>query len=195
MHCSSYSGGKPGASCALLSLDKYVTAKLFTCSLISSRMLVTTFIDLLLFDLCARGGWLGGPSTATDLQVRSVAGCGHWQCRTLEHALWCMFRQQRYVCFFPPNIFVLVWMTLLSVLVKWGWLVSSVEWCVFVCNHNARGAQWKNSFTESPVWVQAVMAKGMATTYVFLFKLYNVWKHRCTSFHIALNSIVILNPF
>uniref|UniRef100_A0A672QV92 Uncharacterized protein n=1 Tax=Sinocyclocheilus grahami TaxID=75366 RepID=A0A672QV92_SINGR len=32
--------------------------------------------------------------------------------------------------------------------------------CVFVCNHSARGAQWKNSFTESPVWVQA---KGFKT--------------------------------
>uniref|UniRef100_A0A8C1CZE4 Uncharacterized protein n=1 Tax=Cyprinus carpio carpio TaxID=630221 RepID=A0A8C1CZE4_CYPCA len=50
-----------------------------------------------------------------------------------------------------------------NMLYEWGWLVSSVEWCVFVCNHNARGAQWKNSFTESPVWVRAVMAKGFKT--------------------------------
>uniref|UniRef100_A0A671PB88 Uncharacterized protein n=1 Tax=Sinocyclocheilus anshuiensis TaxID=1608454 RepID=A0A671PB88_9TELE len=47
-----------------------------------------------------------------------------------------------------------------NMLHDWGLLVSSVEWCVFVCNHNARGAQWKNSFTESPVWVQA---KGFKT--------------------------------
>lgn len=68
-------------------------------------MLETTFFDLL-FDLCARGGWLGGPSAAADLQVRSVAGCGHWQCRTwhaLEHALWCTFRQQRYVQYVCPG--------------------------------------------------------------------------------------------
>uniref|UniRef100_A0A3P9AIC6 CDP-diacylglycerol--inositol 3-phosphatidyltransferase n=1 Tax=Esox lucius TaxID=8010 RepID=A0A3P9AIC6_ESOLU len=45
-------------------------------------------------------------------------------------------------------------------LYEWGWLVSSVEWCVFVCNHNAHGAQWKNSFTNSPQWVQTFMAKG-----------------------------------
>ncbi|XP_005157664.1 uncharacterized protein si:ch1073-145m9.1 [Danio rerio] len=50
-----------------------------------------------------------------------------------------------------------------NMLYDWGWLVSSVEWCVFVCNHNARGAQWKNSFSESPVWVQAVMANGFKT--------------------------------
>ncbi|KAL0972738.1 hypothetical protein UPYG_G00194130 [Umbra pygmaea] len=48
-------------------------------------------------------------------------------------------------------------------LYEWGWLVSSVEWCVFVCNHNARGAQWKDSFTDSPLWVQTVMAKGFYT--------------------------------
>ncbi|XP_043115054.1 uncharacterized protein si:ch1073-145m9.1 isoform X1 [Puntigrus tetrazona] len=50
-----------------------------------------------------------------------------------------------------------------NMLYDWGWLVSSVEWCVFVCNHNARGAQWKSSFVESPFWVQAVMAKGFKT--------------------------------
>ncbi|XP_051963582.1 CDP-diacylglycerol--glycerol-3-phosphate 3-phosphatidyltransferase [Xyrauchen texanus] len=50
-----------------------------------------------------------------------------------------------------------------NMLYDWGWLVSSVEWCVFVCNHNARGANWKNTFKESPVLVQAVMAKGFKT--------------------------------
>ncbi|KAG1951674.1 CDP-diacylglycerol--glycerol-3-phosphate 3-phosphatidyltransferase [Pimephales promelas] len=50
-----------------------------------------------------------------------------------------------------------------NMLFDWGWLVSSLEWCVFVCNHNARGAQWKTTFTKSPVWVQAVMAKGFKT--------------------------------
>uniref|UniRef100_A0A4W5R3W4 CDP-diacylglycerol--inositol 3-phosphatidyltransferase n=1 Tax=Hucho hucho TaxID=62062 RepID=A0A4W5R3W4_9TELE len=50
-----------------------------------------------------------------------------------------------------------------SQLYEWGWMVSSVEWCVFVCNHNARGAQWKSSFTDSPLWVQAIMAKGFRT--------------------------------
>ncbi|KAL6471120.1 hypothetical protein MHYP_G00197700 [Metynnis hypsauchen] len=50
-----------------------------------------------------------------------------------------------------------------SMLYKWGWMVASVEWCVFVCNHSTRGAQWKSSFTESPVWVQAVMANGFRT--------------------------------
>ncbi|XP_036393259.1 uncharacterized protein si:ch1073-145m9.1 isoform X1 [Megalops cyprinoides] len=50
-----------------------------------------------------------------------------------------------------------------TMLFEWGWLVSSLEWCVFVCNHHARGAQWKNSFSESPRWVQAVMTKGFKT--------------------------------
>lgn len=50
-----------------------------------------------------------------------------------------------------------------NILYDWGWLVSSAEWCAFVCNHSARGAQWKNSFTGSPVWVRAVMAKGFKT--------------------------------
>ncbi|XP_012990961.3 uncharacterized protein si:ch1073-145m9.1 isoform X1 [Esox lucius] len=48
-------------------------------------------------------------------------------------------------------------------LYEWGWLVSSVEWCVFVCNHKAHGAQWKNSFTNSPQWVKTIMAKGFQT--------------------------------
>uniref|UniRef100_A0AAY4DKP2 CDP-diacylglycerol--inositol 3-phosphatidyltransferase n=1 Tax=Denticeps clupeoides TaxID=299321 RepID=A0AAY4DKP2_9TELE len=50
-----------------------------------------------------------------------------------------------------------------SMLFKWGWLVSSVEWCVFVCNHSARGARWKNSFTKGPYWVRAIMANGFRT--------------------------------
>ncbi|KAA0702003.1 hypothetical protein E1301_Tti007828 [Triplophysa tibetana] len=50
-----------------------------------------------------------------------------------------------------------------NIIYDWGWLVSSVEWCAFACNHSAQGAQWKNSFTESPVWVRAVMAKGFKT--------------------------------
>ncbi|XP_061072633.1 uncharacterized protein si:ch1073-145m9.1 [Conger conger] len=50
-----------------------------------------------------------------------------------------------------------------SMLYQWGWLVSALEWCVFVCNHNAHGAQWKSSFSDSPWLVQAVMAKGFRT--------------------------------
>ncbi|XP_011617280.1 uncharacterized protein [Takifugu rubripes] len=50
-----------------------------------------------------------------------------------------------------------------SRLFKWGWLVSTVEWCVFVCNHNARGDHWKDSFAASPRFVQAVMANGFRT--------------------------------
>ncbi|XP_008306892.1 uncharacterized protein LOC103377748 isoform X2 [Cynoglossus semilaevis] len=45
-------------------------------------------------------------------------------------------------------------------LFKWGWLVSAVEWCVFVCNHSSRGDHWKSSFTSSPPLIQAIMANG-----------------------------------
>ncbi|XP_071327959.1 CDP-diacylglycerol--serine O-phosphatidyltransferase [Trachinotus anak] len=50
-----------------------------------------------------------------------------------------------------------------SLVSEWGWLVSALEWCVFVCNHGARGDHWKNSFTSSPRFIQAVMANGFRT--------------------------------
>ncbi|CAG6007166.1 unnamed protein product [Menidia menidia] len=48
-------------------------------------------------------------------------------------------------------------------LFEWGWLVSSLEWCVFVCNHNTRGDQWKHSFAGSPRLIRAIMANGFQT--------------------------------
>ncbi|KAM7399846.1 hypothetical protein PAMP_019087 [Pampus punctatissimus] len=48
-------------------------------------------------------------------------------------------------------------------LYEWGWLVSTLEWCVFVCNHSDRGEHWKNSFTSSPTIIQAIMANGFRT--------------------------------
>ncbi|XP_078022981.1 uncharacterized protein LOC117259843 isoform X1 [Epinephelus lanceolatus] len=50
-----------------------------------------------------------------------------------------------------------------SLLFKWGWLVFALEWCVLVCNHNARGDQWKSSFITSPQLIQAIMANGFRT--------------------------------
>ncbi|XP_075993228.1 uncharacterized protein LOC142988094 isoform X2 [Genypterus blacodes] len=50
-----------------------------------------------------------------------------------------------------------------SLLSEWGWLVSTVEWCVFVCNHSTRGGQWKSSFSTSPPFIQAIMANGFRT--------------------------------
>ncbi|KAL6115621.1 uncharacterized protein ACO6RY_00425 [Pungitius sinensis] len=50
-----------------------------------------------------------------------------------------------------------------SRLFEWGWLVSALEWCVFVCNHNARGEQWKSGFISSPRFIQAVMENGFRT--------------------------------
>lgn len=44
-----------------------------------------------------------------------------------------------------------------------GWLVSAVEWCVFVCNHGIKGDQWKNSFNRSPPIIRAIMANGFRT--------------------------------
>ncbi|XP_040050511.1 uncharacterized protein LOC120829924 [Gasterosteus aculeatus] len=50
-----------------------------------------------------------------------------------------------------------------SRLSEWGWLVSALEWCVFVCNHSARGDQWKSGFISSPRFIRAVMANGFRT--------------------------------
>ncbi|XP_068601941.1 uncharacterized protein si:ch1073-145m9.1 [Brachionichthys hirsutus] len=50
-----------------------------------------------------------------------------------------------------------------SLLYQWGWLVSALEWCVFVCNHSAGGDQWKDGFATSPPLIQAVMANGFRT--------------------------------
>ncbi|XP_059930709.1 uncharacterized protein si:ch1073-145m9.1 isoform X3 [Gadus macrocephalus] len=55
-----------------------------------------------------------------------------------------------------------------SMLFEWGWLVTAVEWCVFVCNHSARGADWKSSFTTSPYLVRSIMAKGKAFNVTFV---------------------------
>lgn len=51
----------------------------------------------------------------------------------------------------------------LSDVFQWGWLVSALEWCVFVCNHSARGEQWKSSFASSPPFIQVIMANGFRT--------------------------------
>ncbi|XP_061576144.1 uncharacterized protein si:ch1073-145m9.1 isoform X2 [Cololabis saira] len=50
-----------------------------------------------------------------------------------------------------------------SLLYEWGWLVSALEWCVFVCNHSSRGERWKSSFSSSPRIIRAVMANGFQT--------------------------------
>uniref|UniRef100_A0A8C5E473 Uncharacterized LOC114474225 n=1 Tax=Gouania willdenowi TaxID=441366 RepID=A0A8C5E473_GOUWI len=50
-----------------------------------------------------------------------------------------------------------------SLLFEWGWLVSSLEWCVFVCNHSRGAEEWKNSFNRSPRLIQAIMADGGST--------------------------------
>ncbi|XP_072315082.1 uncharacterized protein [Eucyclogobius newberryi] len=44
-----------------------------------------------------------------------------------------------------------------------GWLVSSLEWCVFTCNHCSKGEDWKNSFDSSPKIVRAIMTNGFRT--------------------------------
>ncbi|XP_075891976.1 CDP-diacylglycerol--serine O-phosphatidyltransferase [Nelusetta ayraudi] len=50
-----------------------------------------------------------------------------------------------------------------NMLFNWGWLVPALEWCVFVCNHSARGDRWKSSFTVSPWFVRTIMANGFRT--------------------------------
>uniref|UniRef100_A0AAZ1Y3I7 Uncharacterized protein n=1 Tax=Oreochromis aureus TaxID=47969 RepID=A0AAZ1Y3I7_OREAU len=60
-----------------------------------------------------------------------------------------------------------------SLLFKWGWMVSALEWCVFMYNHSTRGEQW-NSFGSSPPLVQAVTANGNPPATVFRTPL-GVW--------------------
>uniref|UniRef100_UPI00398F7507 uncharacterized protein isoform X1 n=2 Tax=Pristiophorus japonicus TaxID=55135 RepID=UPI00398F7507 len=50
-----------------------------------------------------------------------------------------------------------------SLLFKWGHLIGSLEWCVFVCAHNSMGADWKNKFDNGPWLVQKTMANGFKT--------------------------------
>ncbi|CAN9511199.1 unnamed protein product [Ophioblennius macclurei] len=50
-----------------------------------------------------------------------------------------------------------------SLVSEWGWLLSALEWCVFVCNHSERGEQWKSSFNSSPRLIQTIMADGFRT--------------------------------
>lgn len=50
-----------------------------------------------------------------------------------------------------------------SLLSEWGWLLSSLEWCVFVCNHSEGGEKWKSSFSNSPRLIRTIMADGFRT--------------------------------
>ncbi|RXM96266.1 Protein phosphatase 1D [Acipenser ruthenus] len=47
-----------------------------------------------------------------------------------------------------------------SALFEWGYFVSALEWCVFVCTHSCMGAEWKSRFGCSPWWIQRVTANG-----------------------------------
>ncbi|XP_027042961.1 CDP-diacylglycerol--inositol 3-phosphatidyltransferase-like [Pocillopora damicornis] len=49
-----------------------------------------------------------------------------------------------------------------TLLYKWGYFISAVEWMVFVCTHSL-GAHWKSAQSNPPSWVQLVMAKGFKT--------------------------------
>ncbi|CAG7729492.1 unnamed protein product [Allacma fusca] len=59
---------------------------------------------------------------------------------------------------------------------RWGWMVSSVEWITFVCNHQV-GAKWREKCYKSeavklnvtvPAFVEKVMANGFKTPLGFL---------------------------
>lgn len=50
-----------------------------------------------------------------------------------------------------------------SLVSEWGWLLSALEWCVFVCNHSEGGEQWKSSFSNSPRLIRTIMANGFRT--------------------------------
>ncbi|XP_020619779.1 CDP-diacylglycerol--inositol 3-phosphatidyltransferase 1-like [Orbicella faveolata] len=49
-----------------------------------------------------------------------------------------------------------------TLLYKWAYFISALEWLVFVCTHTL-GAQWKSTKTNPPSWVQTVMANGFKT--------------------------------
>ncbi|XP_024113856.1 CDP-diacylglycerol--glycerol-3-phosphate 3-phosphatidyltransferase isoform X2 [Oryzias melastigma] len=70
-----------------------------------------------------------------------------------------------------------------SRLFEWGWLVSAMEWCAFVCNHSSRGEQWKASFDSSPRLIRAIMANGFYTPLglwvVSGLHLLPVWLYAC----------------
>lgn len=64
------------------------------------------------------------------------------------------------VWLFLVCLMMFVFHIFICIVLQWGWLVSALEWCVFVCNHNTRGDHWKDSFTTSPRFIQAIMANG-----------------------------------
>ncbi|XP_068750342.1 uncharacterized protein [Montipora capricornis] len=49
-----------------------------------------------------------------------------------------------------------------TLLYKWGYFISAVEWLVFVCTHTS-GENWKSTMASPPSWVQTVMANGFKT--------------------------------
>ncbi|KAJ7333804.1 hypothetical protein OS493_015896 [Desmophyllum pertusum] len=50
-----------------------------------------------------------------------------------------------------------------TLLYKWGYFISALEWLVFVCTHTL-GAQWRSAAKSTPPsWVQTVMANGFKT--------------------------------
>lgn len=49
-----------------------------------------------------------------------------------------------------------------TLLFKWGYFISALEWLVFVCTHTL-GAQWRSAKSSPPSWVQTVMANGFKT--------------------------------
>jgi len=49
-----------------------------------------------------------------------------------------------------------------TLLYKWGYFISALEWLVFVCTHTL-GVQWRSAKTNPPYWVQRVMANGFKT--------------------------------
>ncbi|XP_065831345.1 CDP-diacylglycerol--glycerol-3-phosphate 3-phosphatidyltransferase-like [Oscarella lobularis] len=50
---------------------------------------------------------------------------------------------------------------------SWGFFVSGLEWCVFVCTHTY-GSQWKNEFDKAPWWAKKIMAHGFKTLHGFV---------------------------
>ncbi|XP_022093325.1 CDP-diacylglycerol--inositol 3-phosphatidyltransferase 1-like [Acanthaster planci] len=67
-------------------------------------------------------------------------------------------------------------------LFRWGYFVSALEWCTFVCTHTA-GSQWKSSYSQAPWLIKNVMAdnfKSLLGMYAIMsLDLLPVWFYVC----------------
>lgn len=86
------------------------------------------------------------------------------------------------LCLTPTDLMTALVILTLFLCTQWGWLVPTVEWCVFVCNHSTRGDHWKSSFIVSPWFVRTIMENGKQFKH----------KNKTTVSYLATLSLVLL---